>query len=188
MTLVDRLHAVTTGPRWRRSFLTPVGASIALALMALVIVGGRWTDRAFSVPPLLPGRGGRMLGAAVLLLGLALWAWCLTLFRGKGVPFNPPNELIVRGPYAWVRNPMLTGVSLALLGAGLLLHSISIVFVWTPAFVLLNFIAVKRVEEPELERRLGAEYAAYKQAVPWLLPRRPRQGPGSEQRRPSRPS
>jgi protein-S-isoprenylcysteine O-methyltransferase Ste14 len=31
---------------------------------------------------------------------------------------NPPRELVVAGPYGWVRNPMLTGVFATLFGLG----------------------------------------------------------------------
>jgi protein-S-isoprenylcysteine O-methyltransferase Ste14 len=47
------------------------------------------------------------------------------------------------------------------------------VFIWTPVFVVLNLIELKLVEEPELERRLGASYREYKQRVPMLVPRAP---------------
>jgi protein-S-isoprenylcysteine O-methyltransferase Ste14 len=155
----------------------------ALSLLLLVVFGGLATDRALALGPLLPGAPGSVIGAALLAVGLALWAWCLALFRGTGVPFNPPSELVVAGPYAWVRNPMLGGLCVALFGMGFILHSVSMVFLWTPAFVLLNLVELKAVEEPELERRLGATYREYRARVPMLVPRRP--GSRSHERRPA---
>jgi len=84
---------------------------------------------------------------------------------------NPPEELIASGPYAWVRNPMVTGVFAALFGLGLLLHSIGIALIWTPAYVLIHLIELKRVEEPELARRFGAAYMEYRKRVPMFIPR-----------------
>jgi protein-S-isoprenylcysteine O-methyltransferase Ste14 len=55
-------------------------------------------------------------------------------------------------------------------GLGFLLHSISLVFVWGPFFIAVILIEVKLVEEPELERRLGASYREYKERVPMFLP------------------
>ncbi|MCM3876478.1 MAG: isoprenylcysteine carboxylmethyltransferase family protein [Thermoanaerobaculia bacterium] len=173
MTLVDLLYAVTTGPERRRKLLTPVGLLFAAGLLLLVIFGGFFTDRALALRPLLPGGLGVSIGAGLLAAGLMLWAWCLTLFKGKGVPFDPPSQLVVAGPYAWVRNPMLSGLCLALFGVGFILHSVSMVFLWTPAFVLLNVIELKLVEEPELERRLGAMYREYRERVPMLIPKKP---------------
>ena len=46
---------------------------------------------------------------------------------------------------------MFTG----LFGIGLVLHSASIVFIWTPLYILAHVIELKKVEEPELELRFG---------------------------------
>jgi protein-S-isoprenylcysteine O-methyltransferase Ste14 len=83
---------------------------------------------------------------------------------------NPPNELITTGPYAWVRNPMVTGVVGALFGLGFMLHSAGIALIWTPAYVLVHWIELKRVEEPELVRRFGATYLGYRERVPMFIP------------------
>ncbi len=176
MTLVELLYAVTTGPERRRRLLTPLGVFFAIGLLLLVVFGGLLTDRALALPPLLPGALGGSLGGGLLAAGLLLWGWCLTLFKGKGVPFNPPPRLVVAGPYAWVRNPMVSGLCVAVFGVGFILHSVSTVFLWTPAFVLLNVMELKLVEEPELEGRLGATYKEYRQRVPMLMPRRPASG------------
>src|SRR3954466_5292636 len=52
--------------------------------------------------------------ALVFLIGLALFATSLYEFatRGRGTlaPWDPPRELVVRGPYRYVRNPMISGV------------------------------------------------------------------------------
>jgi protein-S-isoprenylcysteine O-methyltransferase Ste14 len=65
---------------------------------------------------------------------------------------------------------MLAGVFACLFGLGFILHSLSMVLVWTPAFILLNAIELKLVEEPELERRFGASYSEYRRRVPMFVP------------------
>ena len=172
--LSDAFHAVATGPARRRQLLTPVGLVFFFGLLAAVVFGGVFTDRAFSLPPLFPGAVGSGVGFALLGAGLALWVWCVSLFqraRGTPVPVNPPRELVVVGPYAWVRNPMMTGVFACLFGLGFALHSITMVLVWTPVFVVLDILELKLVEEPELERRLGAAYVEYRSRVPMFVPR-----------------
>lgn len=171
--IVDMLYSVTTGPERRRHLLTPVGLAIALTLLALIVLGSFFTDRILALPALLPGVLGVSLGTVFLMAGLALWGWSLILFKGKGVPLNPPRDLVEVGPYAWVRNPMLLGFFAAFVGLGFVLHSVSLVFIWTPAFVILNMIELKLVEEPELERRLGPTYREYRNRVPMFIPRRP---------------
>lgn len=51
---------------------------------------------------------------------------------------------------------------------------LSIVCLWVPLLLLLNAIALKRVEQPELELRFGASYRDYKRRVPMFVPRLPR--------------
>jgi len=169
-------YAVATGPERRRRLLTPVGLLIFTGLLLLVVLGSLFTDRALGLPRLLPGAAGSLIGLFLLAVGLPLWAWCILVFRrarGTPVPFNPPRELVVVGPYAWMRNPMATGVFAFLLGVGFLLHSLSMVCVWTPVAFVLHAIALKRVEEPELELRFGPSYGEYRRRVPMFVPRAP---------------
>jgi protein-S-isoprenylcysteine O-methyltransferase Ste14 len=93
--------------------------------------------------------------------------------RGTPVPFNPPRELVLAGPYDWVRNPMTVGFFGCLLGIGFLLHSLSMVLMWTPLAFALHAVALKRLEEPELELRFGPPYQKYRQRVPMFIPKAP---------------
>lgn len=176
------LYAVATGPERRRRLLTPVGLLIFTGLLLLVVFGSLFTDRALGLPALLPGSPGLLIGLFLLAVGLPLWAWCILVFRrarGTPVPFNPPRELVVAGPYAWMRNPMAMGVFASLLGAGFLFHSVSMVCVWTPVAFVLHAIGLEWVEEPELERRFGSSYRDYRRRVPMFVPRvRGRSGTG----------
>ena len=47
---------------------------------------------------------------AVIVLGAALYFWCLWAFaivgRGTPGPWDPPRRFVAAGPYRWVRNPM----------------------------------------------------------------------------------
>ncbi len=177
MRPVDVFYSVATGSKRRRAALTPVGLVVFAGLLLLVVFASLLTDRALGLPQLLPGVLGSVVGFPLVAAGLIVWGWCIVSFwRAKGtpVPFNPPRELVVVGLYAWVRNPMLTGVFACLFGLGFLLHSLAMVFVWTPVFVLLNAIELKLIEEPELERRFGESYKEYKQRVPMFVPRVPR--------------
>jgi protein-S-isoprenylcysteine O-methyltransferase Ste14 len=174
MGLADLFHSMATGPKRRRELLTPLGLLIFGSTLAVVIVGGFYTDRWLDLPALLPGLPGVILGFPILAAGALLCGWCVARFvraRGTPVPMNPPEELIMSGPYAWVRNPMLTGVFGALIGLGLLVHSVGITAIWTPAYVLMHVIELKRVEEPELTRRFSAAYTEYKERVPMFIPR-----------------
>jgi protein-S-isoprenylcysteine O-methyltransferase Ste14 len=91
--------------------------------------------------------------------------------KGTPVPFNPPPKLVNAGPYAYVRNPMLSGVFILMFGFGILFNSISLVFIFTPLFILFNYVELKAIEETELEKRLGKKYLKYKKRVPMFIPK-----------------
>ena len=117
-------------------------------------------------------------GAALIAAGFALWVWTVHHFAriGKGTlaPWDPTRNLVVAGPYRYVRNPMITAVVTVLLGEALLFRSRAIA-VWAAAFLLVNWVWFVTYEEPGLERRFGDEYRAYKRDVPrWLPLRSPR--------------
>jgi len=183
MRLDDLFYSVTTGSKRWRILLTPVGIVVFTGMFLLVVFGSLYTDRAFGFPRLLFGAPGSAIGVVLLSAGLVMWAWCIIWFskaKGTPVPFNPPRELVTVGPYAWSRNPMLTGVFACLFGLGFILHSVSMVFVWTPVFVVFNVLELKLVEEPELERRFGKIYIEYRQRIPMFVPRMPGIGKNKE--------
>jgi protein-S-isoprenylcysteine O-methyltransferase Ste14 len=174
MNPVEVLYSVTTGSRRRRLILTPVGLVLFLGVLLLSVEAARRMDAALSLPPLLPGRPGLWLGALVVAAGGVLCAGCIAFFlgaRGTPVPFNPPEKLVTRGPYALSRNPMLAGLFAVLIGLGLLIRSASLVLVVTPILIVASTVELKLVEEPELERRFGADYVEYRRQVPMFLPR-----------------
>ena len=115
-----------------------------------------------------------VLGAAALAIGLALIVQTVALFAtvGKGTlaPWDPTERLVVRGPYRRVRNPMISGVLCVLLGEALLFGSIA-VLAWFAFVFVLNAVYFPLVEEPDLQQRFGADYEAYRAAVPRWLPR-----------------
>ena len=120
--------------------------------------------------------GLAMQAAGVLLLavGLALFVASLSRFASEGhgtlAPWDPPRELVVRGPYRYVRNPMISGVLLVLLGEALVLRSRSHLL-WAFTFFAINAVYIPLLEEPDLEDRFGESYREYRRHVPRLLPR-----------------
>ncbi len=117
-----------------------------------------------------------LLGAGVLAFGVALIGWTVALFAGVGrgtlAPWDPPERLVVRGPYRYVRNPMITGVVSVLLGEAALFGSPA-VLAWAGFVFTLNAVYFPLIEEPDLRSRFGADYDAYAAHTPRWLPRRP---------------
>jgi len=117
------------------------------------------------------GEPYRYGGAVVVALGLALIVWAAALFRRAGtgiVPFSDATALVGAGPYRWTRNPMYLGMAAILLGAAIVLGSVT-PFIVIPAFMALiteRFIAP---EEEMLGKVFGQSYADYKARVRrWL--------------------
>ena len=113
-------------------------------------------------------------GILVMLAGTLLL--CLTIYNfitiGKGTlaPWFPTGKLIVTGVYRYVRNPMISGVTIILLGESIAVLSLKI-FYWMILFFLINNLFFLVFEEPNLEKRFGKEYIDYKRKVPRWIPR-----------------
>jgi protein-S-isoprenylcysteine O-methyltransferase Ste14 len=134
------------------------------------------------VPAVLIAREGAefdplrvVLGAPFVVAGFAMWVWTVRLFAriGKGTlaPWDPTERLVAAGPYAHVRNPMITGVLAVLVGEALIFGSGAIA-IWTAVFAVINHVFFLAYEEPAVERRFGEEYRRYKANVPRWIPRR----------------
>lgn len=108
-----------------------------------------------------------VVAVAVLLHSFARFA-----LEGLGTPapIAPTQKLVVGGIYRYLRNPMYVAVLSIIAGQALLFAN------WAAAlYGLVMGIAmasfVHFYEEPILTRRYGAEYEAYRRAVPGWLPR-----------------
>lgn len=116
------------------------------------------------------------LGALLGLAGAALAATCAGLFlsvgQGTPAPFDPPRAFVVRGPYRYVRNPMMIGALALFLGLALLFSSPSFLLFAAVLLILIHLFIVLW-EEPDLERRFGEAYRQYKREVPRWIPRIP---------------
>jgi protein-S-isoprenylcysteine O-methyltransferase Ste14 len=107
------------------------------------------------------------IAGAVLMLS-SFWQFVI---RGRGTPapVDPPEELVVTGPYRFTRNPQYVGGILFMVG-----H-----LLWTGAVSLLPYMAAVTAafhtfiilyEEPNLEQRFGEPYRRYRRKVPrWFL-------------------
>jgi protein-S-isoprenylcysteine O-methyltransferase Ste14 len=114
------------------------------------------------------------IGVICICLGLVLMTATIRLFAtvGEGTlaPWEPPQRLVVRGVYRHVRNPMISGVLLVLLGESVLTASCPI-FRWFVLFAAINAAYIPLSEEPGLVRRFGEDYVDYKRNVPRWIPR-----------------
>jgi protein-S-isoprenylcysteine O-methyltransferase Ste14 len=116
----------------------------------------------------------RLVGAVLIVLGVPalLHAFARFVLEGFGTPapVAPPEHLVVGGLYRYVRNPMYVAVIATIVGQALLLAQLGLLlYAAVVAAAMAGF--VHGYEEPRLSEQFGAEYAAYRQAVPAWRPR-----------------
>ena len=89
---------------------------------------------------------------------------------GTPLPLAPTRRLVVSGFNRYVRNPVYLGSLLIFCGEALLFGRLSLLVYaavgWAGAAAFVRWY-----EEPALARRFGAEYDAYRRAVPAWRPR-----------------
>jgi protein-S-isoprenylcysteine O-methyltransferase Ste14 len=114
------------------------------------------------------------LGALFLMIGLFLFVSSLRHFaaRGRGTlaPWDPPRNLVVTGPYRFVRNQMISGVIFILFSEASFLQSRA-VLAWATTFLIINIVYIPLLEEPALAVRFGDSYEEYRQHVRRFIPR-----------------
>jgi protein-S-isoprenylcysteine O-methyltransferase Ste14 len=171
---IDLISKMAAGSWKVRLVVAPAVGLLFLSFIGLFIFLSFLVDQLFQWPKIFPVLWNRIIGFVLMTAGFALL--CLSVFhflkaRGTPVPFSPPPKLVMGGPYRFVRNPMLTGIFIQLFGLGVWQNSLTLTFIFTPLFILMNYWELKNVEEPELEKRLGQEYVDYKKRVPMFFPR-----------------
>ncbi|SEM81385.1 methyltransferase [Lihuaxuella thermophila] len=84
----------------------PFNVTVTIPLLILVLSGDLRIGWAMG--------GSLIVGTLLLSGGLYLLVTTIRLFARKGegtlAPWNPPQKLVVAGPYRYVRNPMYSGV------------------------------------------------------------------------------
>jgi protein-S-isoprenylcysteine O-methyltransferase Ste14 len=144
----------------------------------LIYLAGAGAGFALHLMMPLPWAGGPLetvlfwLGLALMAAAAAVDILCFATFRRHRttiLPHRGASHLITTGPFAWSRNPIYTGNTALLLGAGL---ALGIVWLGIMAFVAAAItlqLAIRR-EERHLERKFGEAWRRYAQRVPrWLL-------------------
>ena len=104
----------------------------------------------------------RIAGALLIILGLVIWY--IGALRSDMDESITENKLQTKGIYAWVRNPMYSGVWYTIIGIGLMCHNW-----WLIVIQIINWgimtIVLKNTEEKWLENLYVEEYMEYKSQV-----------------------
>ena len=151
-----------------------VAPGVVAGLIPWLLTGWDTAD-----PP--PWLSLRVVGALLLAAGVVVLLQAFARFVTEGIgtpaPVAPTERLVVGGLYRYVRNPMYLAVAATIVGQALLLGR-WVLLAYAGAFVVAVASFVHWYEEPTLQRRFGAEYDAYRSAVPGWWPRRRPWQPG----------
>ena len=159
-----------------RKITATAGSAVFLVFAPGVVAGlvpwwltGWRAGAAYPAPVQITGAVLAAAGAAALLAAFAQFA-----IQGRGTPAPPaPTEqLVVRGPYRYVRNPMYLAVLAVITGQAVLL-SRPVLLAYAAAVAAAFIAFVYGYEQPTLARRYGAQYHTFRQAVPGWWPRLP---------------
>jgi protein-S-isoprenylcysteine O-methyltransferase Ste14 len=144
-----------------------VAPGVVAGLIPWLLTG--W-DAAGDVPGPLVAAGVALTaaGAAVLLHAFARF---VVEGLGTPAPVAPTERLVVGGLYRYVRNPMYLAVAATIVGQALILGRPALLL-YALLFGVVVWAFVHFYEEPTLARRYGAEYDAYRRAVPGWWPKR----------------
>jgi protein-S-isoprenylcysteine O-methyltransferase Ste14 len=145
-----------------------VGPGIVVGLIPWWLTGWRVRE---PVPYWAPMR---VLGVILLAAGLFALVQAFVRFVVEGLgtpaPIAAPERLVVGGLYRYVRNPMYVAVLTVIVGQALILGQL-VLLPYAAAFWVITAAFVRWYEEPALTRRFGADYEAYRRAVPAWRPR-----------------
>lgn len=111
-----------------------------------------------------------LLISAILLMSMSMMQLIL---HGQGLPIShlPPEKLVDRGIYQYLRHPIYTGFIFATAGTALVISSIGMLTVSLPMLILGILCYLRFYEEPALLKRYGRFYQEYTNRTPALIPR-----------------
>jgi protein-S-isoprenylcysteine O-methyltransferase Ste14 len=123
----------------------------------------------------------RTAGVALLAAGAVVLVQAFVRFVVDGIgtpaPIAPTQQLVVSGPYRYVRNPMYLAVTATIIGQALVLGQPALLLYASAVGVAMAAFA-HGYEEPTLHSQFGTQYEAYRRAVPAWWPRRHPWQPG----------
>jgi len=162
-----RLHA----PRRKASLaFTILNTGLLYAGFVLVLVG-RQVIGPLAIRFTSEAAYSYIAGTALVVAGVALAIWSRRVLGSNwsgAVRITEGQHLVRTGPYAFVRNPIYSGIALAMFGTALVAGTIGGLLGF--ALVVASLWQKGRMEERFLLAEFGGEYAAYQREVKFLIP------------------
>jgi protein-S-isoprenylcysteine O-methyltransferase Ste14 len=158
--------AAASGVKTGRSRLGRFAVIRVVLVLVIIGLGRIGAFRHSAVHDPVPQGIGLLLFAAGL--SLAVWAR-VHLGRNWGTPMSEKDDpdLITSGPYRWIRNPIYSGLILAMVGTS---TAVNVEWLVVTAVVGGYFIYSAVMEQRYMTARFPATYPAYRDSTKMLIP------------------
>ena len=119
----------------------------------------------------MPLNTAKIIGIIVVYLGMALVVWATFHIRGaiSGMVKPRLSELVITGPYRFIRHPVYVGTTVALIGVTLSLRS-WIGFLAVLILFLPSEIHRAKLEEKALAGKFGTKWDEYHKRTGFFSP------------------
>jgi protein-S-isoprenylcysteine O-methyltransferase Ste14 len=109
---------------------------------------------------------------------ISFWSAMLLAVVGRGTParVDAPRRLVISGPYAWVRNPMVVCGLTQGMAVAIYTGSVLMILLVMLGGVLWHLVR-RKDEERDLQRVFGRDYELYRRSVRCWMPQRRRFAP-----------
>ena len=153
-----------------------LGSALFFVVAPLMLAGYvPWWITQWEIRPAFFGADlTRILGGLLIIVGVPGIVDSFARFALEGLgtpaPIAPPQNLVVTGPYRYVRNPIYVSVVAVIVGQALWFGDRGLL--WYGALLWLFFhVWVVMIEEPTLKQTFGMEYESFRNNVPRWIPR-----------------
>lgn len=143
----------------------PIFTIISVLITIASIVIHKRTYLSFNIE-VIPSIVFKVFGISFMMLGFIIWFSGTVLARiDKNIK---EDKLVTTGIYAYVRNPIYSGIWFFLTGILIIYHSYIMVGLPILFYILLRILVKK--EEKVLTERFGQEYLKYKKNTNAVFP------------------
>lgn len=145
-----------------------------VVMWTIFLVGGPYLISLIEAAVIDWGWGGsRLVGVLLFVAGgsLGLRSGYIMARVGKGtpLPMDTARQLVIAGPYRWIRNPMAVAGTIQSFATGIFLGSPGVLAA-TVFSATLWHVGVRPSEERDLIARFGQPYLDYQNSVRCWIP------------------
>jgi protein-S-isoprenylcysteine O-methyltransferase Ste14 len=171
--LVWIFSSLYTKKNVRRNYFRGLVLRVVAIAIIVFLFRTPWTAQWYAnVPPVQAGTNPvlGLIGVLLCMAGIAFAIWARVYIGSNwGMPMSVKRdaELVIAGPYAYVRHPIYSGVLLAILGSAL------VVGVWWFAIFIVSvfyFVWSAFREEKIMTEAFPEGYPAYRKRTKMLVP------------------